>query len=175
MASSHADSHDLDKLTRWHRGLFVETSGETSGQFPAYAVFLVGPGDRFAHDAFREFRSSFEQRGASFEHLVIFGQHGVSTTVKGLMAELGLSMDALPLLALFSGPEAKRIHTMTLTGSIPIGNSRADSKAREKPGLVDSWREVLSQLAQAVDANDGDLNLSSFVELDTCHLQRSRL
>ena len=76
VVSSHADNHDLDKLARWYRGL---SSGE-SGQFPVYAVFLVTSSDSAAHDIFRRFRSSFEAHGAGFDHLVIFGQHGVSST-----------------------------------------------------------------------------------------------
>lgn len=136
MACSNADSHDLDKLEHWSLGL----SSGTPKKFPIYAVFLVGPEDRYAHDVFREFRSSFGQLGAEFEHLVIFGQHGVSTTVRGLMSGLGLHEDSLPLLALFASPSAKAAHTIALAGGDPSENTAAS----EGP-----WREALNRLASA--------------------------
>jgi hypothetical protein len=94
--TSRADQHDIDKLGRWRRDL-TETGGNS---FPFYAVFLVSEVDRTAHDIFRAFRSSFEQRDAGFGNLVIFGQHGVSSTVRMLLSRLDLPPDSIPLLLL---------------------------------------------------------------------------
>ena len=145
--TSHADNHDRDKLSRWRGDL---TSGDDS-TFPVYAVFLVTPEDRPAHDIFRAYRGSFEERGAGFQHLMIFGQHGVSTTVKGLLAELGLGLDSLPLLGLFPGPPSDAIHTIGLRqGDYRPGES-GDSKALDGP-----WMDVLGFLEQAAEeAADG--------------------
>ena len=89
-----------------------------------YAVFLVAPEDRYAHDVFRAFRSSFENLGASFEHLVIFGQHGVSSTVLGLLDQVGHSLKSLPMLALFSGPPADEFQFLPL----PKGSTHKHSE-----------------------------------------------
>jgi hypothetical protein len=149
--TTHADNHDRDKLSRWRGDL---TSGEALS-FPVYAVFLVTPEDRPAHDIFRAFRSSFEERGAGFQHLMIFGQHGISTTVKGLLAELGLGVDALPLLGLFPGPPSDAIHTIGLRqGDYGSGES-GDAKALNGP-----WMDVLGFLEQAADGGGEALNLN---------------
>ena len=96
---SHADTHDLDKLRRWQKDLEA-----TPDDAPAvFAIFLVSEADTAAHDVFRAFRASFEERKAGFAHLVIFGQHGVSTTVRALQGNLGLAEDGLPTLVLFGG------------------------------------------------------------------------
>ena len=70
------DSHDFGKLTRWHEGLV----SESGSSFPACALFLASGEDNRAHDIFRVYRSAFEELGAGFHDLVIFGQHGTSTT-----------------------------------------------------------------------------------------------
>ena len=141
--TSHADNHDRDKLVRWREDL---TSGDEAS-FPVYAFFLVTPEDRPAHDIFRAYRNSFEKRGAGFQHLMIFGQHGVSTTVKALLAEFGLSLDSLPLLGLFTGPPSGTVHTIGLReGDYRPGES-GDSKALEGP-----WMEVLGLLEQVADS-----------------------
>ena len=96
---SHADTHDLDKLKRWQKDL-----GAAEADGPAvYAVFLVSERDTIAHDIFRTFRDSFGEQGLGFAHLVIFGQHGVSITVRAVQHELGLAEDGLPTLLLFGG------------------------------------------------------------------------
>ena len=96
---SHADRHDLDKLARWKAGLdSAEASRDSS--FPACAIFLVTGEDRASHDIFRRYRSAFEELGCGFHHLVIFGQHGVSTTQKAFLAEVGLDQGSVPLLAI---------------------------------------------------------------------------
>ena len=104
-----ADGHEPDKLARWHRDL---TDGKLN-KFPVYCVFLVSPEDRMSHQVFRRFRDSFESRAAGFEHLVIFGQHGISATLRALLAEFGLSQEDVPVLALIS-PETGTVHTLSL-------------------------------------------------------------
>ena len=154
--TSHADNHDRDKLSRWRGDL---TSGDDS-TFPVYAVFLVTPEDRPAHDIFRAYRGSFEERGAGFQHLMIFGQHGVSTTVKGLLAELGLELDSLPLLGLFPGLPSDAIHTIGLRqGDYRLGES-GDSKALDGP-----WMDVLGFLEQAAGGGGETIDLNRAAEL----------
>ena len=147
LTSSHADNHDLDKLARWNGDL----SSWEDMAFPVYALFLVSPEDRTAHDVFRKYRDSFESRGAGFGNLVIFGQHGISTTVRGILEGLGLDLGNLPLLALFAKPTSRTVHTLSLpAGTQPTGSPEPSSKqpARSKPDL---WRDVLKRLEDAVD------------------------
>ena len=156
MAQSHADSHDLDKLARWSHAL----GGGQPAEFPAYAVFLVGPEDRRAHDAFREFRSSFQNAGAEFQHLVIFGQHGVSRTAMELLGLLGLPQESLPLLALFSGPASTGFYWAPLRKAghteTPAGQSqRADS------GSDDVWRTLLARIEDCAGGAGSGLDLDS--------------
>ena len=94
---SRADTHDLDKLRRWHKDLEAIPDGAP----PVFAIFLVSREDRAAHDAFRAFRSSFEESNVGFAHLVIFGQHGLSNTAKRLKAKFGLAVSGGPSLVLF--------------------------------------------------------------------------
>ncbi len=96
---SHADRHDLDKLSRWKAGLDTPAEGGTAA-FPACAIFLVSPEDRASHDIFRRYRSTFEELGGGFHHLVIFGQHGISATQVAFLAELGKEQASVPLLAI---------------------------------------------------------------------------
>ena len=96
---SRADTHDLDKLKRWQKDLEATPEGGPA----VYAIFLVSERDTVAHDTFRIFRDSFEDRNAGFAHLVIFGQHGVSATARTLQVELGLPDDSLPALVLVGG------------------------------------------------------------------------
>lgn len=110
MSIGRADQHDLDKLARWHQDL----SGGGSDQFPVYCVFLVSPDDRASHQVFRRFRSSFEDRAAGFQHLMIFGQHGISATLKALLAEFGLTLEQVPALAMLTTPAVSTVHTMAL-------------------------------------------------------------
>ena len=98
---SHADRHDLDKLARWKEGLDAD---DGTSSFPACAVFLVSPDDRASHDIFRRYRSAFEELGSGFHHLVIFGQHGVSTTQVAFLEQVGRERESVPLLALVPVP-----------------------------------------------------------------------
>lgn len=144
--NSHADSHDRDKLARWHRDLSVALL-RPGGRFPLYAVFLVSAEDRAAHDIFRQFRTSFEERAAGFEQLVIFGQHGVSSTVRGLLSQFGLPLEATPTLALFADPAVVTVYTLP----IPAGSGSNEG----------SWRQVLAQVESAADQGSGLLELVS--------------
>ena len=109
VVSSAADQHDLDKLKRWGQSL-----SDSAGDFPVYAVFLVSEADQMAHNIFRTYRKSFEERNAGFESLVIFGQHGVSEVVYALLAEFGLTAGSLPSLLLLIAPKNTRGYTLAL-------------------------------------------------------------
>lgn len=156
MTSSRADNHDLDKLARWHKDLLAGSKGG----FPAYAMFLVSAEDRIAHDVFRAFRTSFQARGAGFERLVIFGQHGLSTTVRGLLDQFGLSLQAIPVLALFASPEENQVHHLPL----PRGSALHPPQGETATGAINAgvglWREVLGNL-EARAGQDDNLDLAS--------------
>ncbi len=143
MTRSHADQHDLDKLSGWYRDL----SAGPSGRFPVYALFLVTPEASYAHDIFREFRSSFKARNAGFEHVMIFGQHGVSSTVEGFLSRLEFARDRLPLLVLFRGPSAGEVYPQGLPPDSPDSN--------------EAWRAALSEVERAADEGWSDLNPAS--------------
>ena len=154
MTKSHADQHDEDKLSRWNRDL----SAGSSGRFPVYALFLVSSEHRYAHDVFREFRSSFQNRGAGFEHLMIFGQHGLSGTVKGFLAGFDLGLNNLPLLALFREPTASEVYIQFL------------------PSVSDQgWREVLVRMESAVDSPEPAVDLDSLWGVATYPLQHGSM
>lgn len=161
--TSHADNHDRDKLAGWRGDL---TSGEGEG-FPVYAVFLVTPGDRPAHDIFRAYRSSFGERGAAFQHLMIFGQHGISTTVKGLAGEFGLALDALPTLALFENGPSQDIHTLALRSG-----DYKEGEAGSPGSLAGPWMDVLRQLEGVIDTGPDRLDLAGSEFLTQHGLER---
>lgn len=150
MTASHAENHDRDKLGRWHKDL---VSGQP-GNFPAYAVFLVSREDRAAHDVFRAFRSSFEARGAGFEHLVIFGQHGVSSALLGLLSRFGLGDEEVPTLALFSSPQAEAVHTVALAPGEPAETTDSDDSTND-------WQAILGQVERTADGQVSSLDLES--------------
>ena len=143
MTASYADSHDLDKMARWYGGL---SSNEWDG-FPAHVMFLVSAGDHAAHDIFRRFRSNFESRAAPFHNLVIFGQHGVSSTVRGMLAQLGLHPGSTPALILFEGASATTVYVLPLAAG--IGND---------DGQV--WEGILAKVEEASDTAKYRLDLS---------------
>ncbi len=149
--NSHAERHDREKLVRWHRDLsFAASPGappKPGERFPVYAVFLVSAEDRAAHDIFHEFRNSFEGRAVGFEHLVIFGQHGVSSTVLGLLSQFQLPRETTPTLVLFADPAVTTVSTLSLPAGIDADN-----------GL---WRQVLAQIEAAADQGPGFLKLAS--------------
>ena len=114
-ARSHADGHDLDKLVGWKSDLFkAPVSQAQVGEFPVYAAFLVSGEDRDSHNVFRHYRSAFEELGAGFHHLVIFGQHGTSSTLLSFLSELELAWESVPVLALIASPNSTEALTITL-------------------------------------------------------------
>ena len=132
--NSHADNHDRDKLRRWQSDLAA-----VAPDAPAvYAIFLVSEADKAAHDIFRTFRTSFEERfedrEAGFAHLVIFGQHGISATLRRIQAELDLLPEELPTLALFGGDAEDAEYITADVISLPRGgpsDSGSGSELRE--------------------------------------------
>lgn len=139
MAAS-PDSHDLDKLTRWHEGLI----SESGSRFPVCAVFLVSGEDNRAHDIFRIYRTAFEELGAGFHDLVIFGQHGMSSACTALIPGLGLSGLQTPSLVLISGDDCRVFHTTSLpAGGLMEGQSEVD-------GAEVPWRAALDVIKQSV-------------------------
>ena len=145
---SHADRHDLDKLARWKAGLDA-AADDGAASFPVCAVFLVSPEDRASHDIFRRYRSAFEELGGGFHHLVIFGQHGVSTTQVAFLAEVGMGQASVPLLAIApiagNGDEDGSVHCLEL----PKG---------EREGELDdsqSWEAALEAVRVAATGDAG--------------------
>lgn len=108
--TSHADSHDLDKLRRWNDGLV----GEQPGEFPIHVLFLVSDEAKSAHDVFRAFRGRFESSGAQFHHIAIFGMHGVTSTVRGLASGLGIDQSTVPALVMFKSFEDREANVVSL-------------------------------------------------------------
>ena len=144
---TRADAHDADKLRRWRTDL----SGSPSPAFPVYAMFLVSERDRAAHDVFRSFRGSFEERGAGFGNLVIFGQHGVSSTVHAMLQQLGLASDAIPLLVLWQGSEFPGVSHLPL----PAGEAGEDSRGLPDPSqLLDRIERLASGSEDSLQTSD---------------------
>ena len=147
---SHADRHDLDKLARWKEGLDAAVDDGAS-EFPACAIFLVSPEDRASHDIFRRYRSAFEELGGGFHHLVIFGQHGVSTTQVAFLAEMGMEQGSVPLLAIAPmGDETGNVFCLEL----PKG---------DRDGELDdsqTWGTALERV-RAASSGDSTLALDS--------------
>ena len=139
------DSHDLGKLTRWYERL---VSG-IGCPFPVCAVFLAAGGDYRSHDIFRIYRSAFEELGAGFHDLVIFGQHGTSTTSAALIHGLGLSTLEVPSLTLIRGGKGLILHTTLLPkGELADGCSEED-------GDGVPWRQALELIRESVVKSSG--------------------
>ena len=154
MAASRADQHDQDKLARWHRDL---GDGGTGG-FPLHALFLVSEKDRAAHDVFRAFRSRFEELGAGFQHLVIFGQHGVSQAEKTLLARLGLPADGIPSLVLLTASDPPLVYTLLLASG-DVGPEASDPYQA-------TWRQVLALVEPAgVGAGGGEVKAMAWADI----------
>ncbi len=136
--AGRADAHDLDKLRRWQRDL----EDTPVAAPPVYAVFLVSGADKAAHDVFRSFRARFEECKLGFAHLVIFGQHGSSTTQRQLRNQLGVAAEAGPTLALFCGGD-----TAPQLVSLPEGAGDSDLM-ESRP----SWEDALEWVMPAAAA-----------------------
>ncbi len=149
--SHHFDEHDHDKLLRWRNEL--SASGPESGPgynaaaaaFPAAALFLVKPSATGAHDVFRKYRTVFEERAAPFASLVVFGMHGVSSTVRALLDAAGLTESDLP--ALLIAPTAEPEHSIIVT--LPSGASLEGDDDPNGDGACDylaPWQDVLDRI-----------------------------
>ena len=141
--SHHYDEHDHDKLLRWSNDL-RDTAIDSDG-FPAMALFLVKPQATGAHEIFRRYRAEFEQREASFAHLVIFGMHGVSITVKGLLEQVGLSEDDLPVMMLAPAADPSAVVAVRL----PSGESLEGGDDPNGDGTCDylaPWQDALDRI-----------------------------
>ena len=137
------DSHDLDKLTKWHEGL----TSAADGRFPVCALFLVTGEDRRAHDIFRVYRAAFEELGAGFHDLVIFGQHGVSSTSSALGPELGLSGLQVPSLVLISMEDPPVCHATALPAGV-LAEGELEEEGQDIP-----WKRALEIIRKS--AGDG--------------------
>jgi hypothetical protein len=134
-----------------------------------YAVFLVSEADRPAHGIFREFRTRFEAWSAGFDHLVIFGQHGLSSTVHGLLNGFGLSLEAVPALVLFSAPldsqayalPLPRLRRAGLGGSTPMNTGPSAGGVLQGPAEDEPWRHTLKLIEAALDRGEKALDLAS--------------
>ena len=62
--------------------------------------------------------------GPGSGNLVIFGQHGVSSTVHAMLQQLELASDAIPLLVLWQGPEFPQVCHIPL----PAGEAGQDPR-----------------------------------------------
>ena len=141
--SHHYDEHDHDKLLRWRddlRDATIDVDG-----FPAMALFLVKPQATGAHEIFRRYRAEFEQRDASFAHLVIFGMHGVSATVKGLLEHTGLAEEDLPVMMLAPAADPSAVIAVRL----PSGESLEGGDDPNGDGTCDylaPWQDALDRI-----------------------------
>ena len=141
--SHHYDAHDYDKLTRWRTDLLANPIGGDG--FPALALFLVKPQATGAHKIFRRYRSEFEPRNAGFAHLVIFGMHGISATVRRLLVQAGLSEADLPTLLLAPATDP----TATVAIKLPSGDSSDGGDDPNGNGTCDylpPWQDVLDRI-----------------------------
>ena len=141
--SHHYDEHDHDKLMRWRDDLSATSLAD--GDFPAMALFLVKPRATGSHEIFRRFRTEFEQREAGFAHLVIFGMHGVSATVRGLLSQSGLSESDLPVMMLAPASDPDSVVALTL----PSGESLEGGDDPNGDGACDylaPWQDVLDRI-----------------------------
>ena len=160
MTESHADSHDADKLARWQRDL----PANTIRGFPVHAVFLVSADDRAAHDIFRQYRSSFESLGAGFEHLVIFGQHGVSRAELNLLSEFGLSEAAIPTLVLAVPSQENAVENAIYRLSLPAGNAGDPAPGHSSQ----PWQQALARVERARAEQAEGMDLSGIPTLELC-------
>lgn len=142
--SHHYDQHDHEKLLRWRDDL-AATPVQPDG-FPAMALFLVKPNATGAHDIFRRYRAEFEKGDASFAHLVVFGMHGVSATVRGLLGQAGLSEDDLPVMMLAPAADPCAVTAVRL----PPGESIEGADDPNGGGTCDylaAWQDVLDRIS----------------------------
>ena len=149
------DSHDLDKLARWHEGL----TSAAGGGFPLCAMFLSAGEDRRAHDIFRIYRAAFEELGAGFHDLVIFGQHGASSTSAALVPGLGLTGLQVPSLVLITRAEPAACYVIALPAGV-LGEGQTEEVGGGVP-----WDVALETIKASV--KDGiDVSLDGVAGLE---------
>ena len=142
--SHHFDEHDHDKLLRWRDDL--QATSIIDGDFPALALFLVKPQAKGSHEIFRRFRTEFEQRDAGFAHLVVFGMHGVSSTVRSLLDQAGLTESDLPVMMVAPAAEPAAVVAVRL----PNGESLEGGDDPNGDGTCDylaPWQDVLDRIS----------------------------
>ena len=114
--------------------------------FPAMALFLVKPQATGSHEIFRRYRTEFENRDASFAHLVVFGMHGISTTVRSLLEQVGLSESDLPVMMLAPSADPCAVAAVRL----PSGESIEGGDDPNGGGTCDylaAWQDVLDRIS----------------------------
>ena len=146
MTNSHSDKHDLDKLTRWYGSM----STAICRSFPVHIIFLVFADDKAAHEIFRKFRSSFDKHSTRFDQLVIFGQHGVSSTVNELLSKFGLNTESLPMLIMFERPSANIIYQLPITSGTETND---DGR----------WMDLLTKVEQVADKGGSIIEVASLM------------
>jgi hypothetical protein len=142
--SHHLDEHDHDKLVRWQADLQA-TPIDPEG-FPAMALFLVKPQATGAHEIFRRYRTEFERRDATFAHLVVFGMHGISATVRGLLHQAALSEDDLPVLMLAPSADPCAVTAVRLPSAESIEGAD-DPNGGGTCDYLAAWQDVLDRIS----------------------------
>ncbi|MDA1127402.1 MAG: hypothetical protein O2913_01730, partial [Chloroflexi bacterium] len=100
--------------------------------------------DTRAHDIFRIYRTAFAEMGAGFHDLVIFGQHGGSSTSAALIPGLRLSDLQIPSLVLITGGALPVCHTTAL----PVGEAFEEEDA--------PWSSALDCIKKAINRDSPD-------------------
>ena len=93
----------------------------------------------------------------AFQHLVIFGQHGISATLRALLAEFGLTLEQVPTLVMVEAPAVSTVHTMALAQGDEAG------KVVER----EPWQTVLSLVEGAVERGEKAVELASMDEVNS--------
>ena len=139
------DTHDFGKLTKWHNAL----ESLCNDDFPVCALFLASGNDHRAHNIFRVYRTAFEESGAGFHNLVIFGQHGLSSTCSELIRGLGLFHIQMPSLVLITNNKDTNgivFHTTALPTGVLTG------EALEEDDSDIPWRAALDVIMHSYHA-----------------------
>ena len=153
MAAVPADTHDREKMERWHQGL----EGWRGSSFPVCAIFLVSGEDHLAHDIFRRYRTSFAAKSAEFHNLIIFGQHGISTAITGLLDRWGLPLESLPYLAVAPGARAREITFFKLS---PGDHPGSTPDLEREANLDEPWQLILDRVEEAVAQGSKTVDVS---------------
>jgi hypothetical protein len=140
-------------MERWRQGLV----GEDKDGFPVCAIFLVSREDRLSHDIFRRYRDNFKSRNAEFHHLTIFGQHGISSSVTGILDRLKLPLESIPYLVISPGVQANQLGIIKL----PPGDHSGPSPALERESnLNEPWQLVLDLVDEAAEEGSTSVDIS---------------